>query len=326
MDKNELISELNKEVYKLVKPSECYLCGCKMSSACNSHVVPQFILKSVAEDGHLYYGQTLFKHNDFIKCEKGINNAFTFHLICKKCDNSYFKTYEKPEFILNFDSIESGQRNRALCEMAIKALLASLSVKNYLSGIKFVTFGIKGTASDMDASDYKNKISYIRKCKNSDEDKINIIYNELLEYETKIACQCILGVVRDIDGNVCFNVRDFESASVANYLYLNILPYKGKTRIIFFNFKYDYEDNNTTLIKQFNSLTKEEKLKFIFVALTMYSEQFFISPSLNEIMKKDKKLVHMFNKTDNANIDDSVYKEFKNFKKYENYLSSKYSK
>lgn len=321
-----IVSNLNNKIYKITKPNECFICGCKMDSPCNSHVVPQFILKSFAEEGQLYYGQTLFKHSDILKCKKGINNIFTFHLICKKCDNLYFNTYEKPEIILNFDSYDRNVKNRILSEIAIKALLANYSVKNYISGMKLLTYGFLGGATELDKVDYINKIKYIKKCKNSNAEVINIIYNKLLDYEVKLACQCAIAIVRDLEGNVCFDVHDYSKANLANYLYLNIFPYKGRTRIILFNFKYDYIDNNTKIIEQFNSLNEEDKLKFIFVTLTMYSEQFILAPSLNEIMKQDKKLLNMFTKTDNNNIDDRVFKEFKNFRKYENYLSAKYKK
>ena len=321
-----IISDLNKKIYKITKPNECFICGNKMESPCNSHVVPQFILKSFAEKGQLYYGQTLFKYSNIFKCKKGINNIFTFHLICKKCDNLYFNAYEKPETIFCFDSYDRKLKNRILSEIAIKALLANYSVKNYISGMKLLTNGVFGGSTELDKVDCINKIQYIKKCKNSNNDVINIIYNKLLNYEVKLACQCAIAIVRDLENNICFDVHDYSRANIANYLYLNIFPYKGATRIILFNFKYDYIDNNVKVIEQFNSLTEDDKLKFIFVALTMYSEQFILAPSLNEIMKKDKKLLHMYTKTDNNNIDDRVFKEFKNFRNYENYLSEKYKK
>jgi hypothetical protein len=51
------ISELLKYVEQQSKPTHCLLCGKKCSSFCNSHVVPQFILKEIAESGMVYYGQ-----------------------------------------------------------------------------------------------------------------------------------------------------------------------------------------------------------------------------------------------------------------------------
>lgn len=59
-------SELQKHVEQISKPTRCLLCGKKQTSFCNSHVVPQFILKQIAEYGMLYYGQSLHKDNDFL--------------------------------------------------------------------------------------------------------------------------------------------------------------------------------------------------------------------------------------------------------------------
>ena len=325
-EKREKFSEINSKVKEVLVTNKCFLCGKQMSSPCNSHVVPRFVLKSLAEHGMLFYGQTLMRNNDFIKCEKGINNAFTFHLICSKCDNSYFSGYETPAFISEFDSYDWQKKQRLCCEIAVKSLLANISVKRYQSTFVKTCYGFGGIGFDLDLVDCQKKLVEVKKCKNSKEKKINIIYSRLLDYETKLACQCVLAIVKDLEGNVCFDMHDFVSTSVSNYLYLSIFPYEGKTRLLLFNFIHEKEDNNTKLINQFYNLCEEDKLKFIFVALTMHSEQFFISPSLNEIIKKDKKLVRMYSETDNNFLSDKPFDEFRSFRQYTNYLSEKYKK
>ena len=125
-------SEFCHQVEQNSQPEHCLLCGEKMTSPCNSHVVPQFILKRIAEKGMVCYGQSLFYHarkNDFIKTTTGINNAFTFRLICKDCDQVRFRHYESPDAILNFDNLNREEQKQILSEMAIKTHLSHIYTK-----------------------------------------------------------------------------------------------------------------------------------------------------------------------------------------------------
>lgn len=128
LKKQEL--ELVEAINKCSKVDECVLCGSKMTSACNSHVAPQFMLKEIAEKGHVSYGHALHSISvKGIKKTTGINDAYTFRLICRKCDGEYFKHYENPNNLVCFDKLSENDKAMMLCEMALKAHLSHLSMK-----------------------------------------------------------------------------------------------------------------------------------------------------------------------------------------------------
>ena len=120
------------QVEQNAQPDHCLLCGKKMTSPCNSHVVPRFILERIAEKGMVSYGQSLFENackNDYIKTTTGIKNAFTFRLICNDCDKLRFCHYEETESILNYDNFNREKQKQILSEMAIKTHLSHIYTK-----------------------------------------------------------------------------------------------------------------------------------------------------------------------------------------------------
>lgn len=114
-----------------------------MTSACNSHVVPQFTLKNTSEDGEIAYGSILSKIKiNGLKKVSGINNAHTFSLICRKCGEIFFRDYENKSNLAYLDSLDEKLRSKILCEMAIKARLAHISMKYKIIVLKdCVNFG-----------------------------------------------------------------------------------------------------------------------------------------------------------------------------------------
>ena len=74
-------SEFFGALNKYSRVDHCVLCDRKMTSPCNSHVVPQFILKNISEDGKVSYGHALFKKKVLgLDKPTGINNAYTLGL------------------------------------------------------------------------------------------------------------------------------------------------------------------------------------------------------------------------------------------------------
>lgn len=72
------------------KSDHCLLCGKPTTSFCNSHSVPKFALKSIAENGEVVLASKLMG-NEISDNKSGVNKSGTFHLICDNCDNSFFK-------------------------------------------------------------------------------------------------------------------------------------------------------------------------------------------------------------------------------------------
>ena len=53
-------SQVLRKIENKSKTDRCLLCNRELKSHCNSHIVPQFILKEIAEDGKISYGATFF--------------------------------------------------------------------------------------------------------------------------------------------------------------------------------------------------------------------------------------------------------------------------
>ena len=328
-EESKFIGAINKNS----KVDECVLCGSKMTSACNSHVVPQFILKEIAEDGHVSYGHALHSFEvGGVKKTTGINDAYTFKLICRKCDGKYFKHYENPDNLLSFDTLSENDKKIMLCEMALKTHLSHLSMK--YRKLVMIDMVNQGKVAEMERNgelvlaerlDINEHFEYIRKLKKvmkSNKNPFVVLYNKVLDYQTKIATQTIINFNYDLDGNQIFDPYLIETNNQCRYFYLMILPYKGKTRILFF-----IEKNNATKVKPifdgFNNLSDEEKLHFLFMALIIHDQQFYMSPSFaNNIFRKDKALVKLYTNTDKAI---SYQSKIKDFRAYKNYLLKEYN-
>lgn len=78
------------------------------------------ILKTIAEDEKLLHANALVGV-EILDIEKRINNAGTFHFICRKCDGILFQDYENREALINYPS------DNMLAEIAMKGVLLMLS-------------------------------------------------------------------------------------------------------------------------------------------------------------------------------------------------------
>jgi hypothetical protein len=249
-------------------------------------------------------------------------------LICRDCDKNRFKTYEDPNTILNFENLHNNIKNQILKEMALKTHLAhiyskakSLKLREIVFNDKINTIHTLGlrTAFEIDIDEHFQYIKTLSKTQKTTSFTFDVLYNNLLDYEVGIATQTIIAYQYDLLGNQLFNPKDFSSTNFVKYFYLMILPYEGKTRIMFY-IERKHKILCQSIINQFNDLSPEEKLHFLFISLIIHDEQFYINPTLQEQIRKDKKLVKLYTKTD-ANFNSNCFNEIKNFRKYTNYLT-----
>lgn len=320
--------EFVKAINKYSKVDYCLLCGRKMKSACNSHIVPQFVLKELAENGQLAYSYSLSSVSVAgLERLTGINNANTFRLICRDCDKTRFANYENPDNIINFDLLSLQLKKKVLCEMSIKTHLGHISMKyrrlvsldmaNQGKISKLESQGKLISAERLEIKEHEECIDKLTKAIKTNKNPFEIVYNRVLDYKTKIATQTVINFDFDLNGKQIFDPFIIDQNNECKYFYLMIIPYKGKTRILFY-----IEKRNTkyvsSIIDQFGQLPEEEKLHFLFIALVIYDEQFHMSPSLSDfIYKKDKKLIKLYDETD-KNLKYRI--KLKDFRKYRNYL------
>lgn len=331
-------SRFSGAVKRHSKSDECLMCGRKITSPCNSHVVPQFVLKGIAENGYVSYGHALNKTNvGGIKKTTGINNAYTFRLLCERCEHKYFKHYENPDNILGFNLLTESEQKIILCEMALKTHLAHIAMKyERLIAMDIASCGRLSKAEKdglvlADRLDINEHLHYKTKLKGamkSNKNPFVILYDKLLDYGTKIATQTIINYNFDLNGNQIFDPDLLIKSNQCRYFYLMILPMKGKTRVMFYiEREYLNVANVLPIVKDFKALSDDEKLHFLFISLIIHDEQFYLTPSFGDmIFKKDKRLVRLYSSTDisGGKSTDCQMKIIK-FREYANYLSKEYS-
>lgn len=326
-------AEFFKALDKYSKAKECILCGKRMSSPCNSHVVPQFILKEIAENGLVSYGYALhtFDMNGLDKTT-GVKNAHTFRLICNECDREAFKDYENPNNLEHFDELDNNTKKKVLCEMSLKTHVSHFGMKyRRLVAMDLPTGGKLGTmekegriifAERIDMEEHEEYIKMLKKSIKTNKNPFTILYNKVLDYKTKIATQTIINYNYDLNGNQVFNPCLAVPDNECRYFYLMILPYKNKTRVLFYIEK-KYLTNVQNIVQQFEMLTEEEKLHFLFISLIIHDQQIYMSPSyVTDIFKNDKKIAKLYVKTEK---DLRYQSKIKDFRRYTNYLLSKYN-
>lgn len=59
IEQRKKIANILKRAKNTAKPDKCIVCGEAQTSFCNSHLVPQMILKTIAEDGKLLHANAL---------------------------------------------------------------------------------------------------------------------------------------------------------------------------------------------------------------------------------------------------------------------------
>ena len=114
----KLLNQQIKNARKESRHDACLLCG-KKGGFCNSHTIPQFCLENIAWNGTLNSINTLID-SELLVNESGVNNAGTFHIICKPCDGKVFQDYEKEA------AFATCPTEKALNQIALKTSLRDI--------------------------------------------------------------------------------------------------------------------------------------------------------------------------------------------------------
>lgn len=96
--------QIKRKLNKILKESRleakldyCVYCNQEVSSFCNSHTIPKFILKKIDDSGMIYNSNfyTTMGLANLVKTENGVNETGTFQMICRDCDSKIFQDYEE---------------------------------------------------------------------------------------------------------------------------------------------------------------------------------------------------------------------------------------
>ncbi len=288
--KTKALNKMIKDSRNQAKQDKCYYCGEKCDSFCNSHTLPAFCLRNIAQKGKVFYSNTILDL-PLLKGDKGVNEAGTFHLICRDCDSKVFQDYENPD---NYEDIPS-----------IK-MLAQIDMKNNLKNIskrlmEKEMYDIicermrageewsraKKDVSDLDLNEFKE--AYARAKKRSLKPfsgDYHIGYYEKLPYVVPVAFQGTIALVFDLEGNVINNVYKQDPKYKVMNMSLCIFPLKNASVVMIFVAKGN--DRYRRFFKQLKKLNGvDEQLNVINDILFLYAEDYFLSPSLPQDVLKE---------------------------------------
>ena len=116
------ISHLSAEANPEPRIKKCFLCKKVCNSYANSHSVPKFCLKRIAQNGKVYMSG-LQKEFPILGEDTGLNKAGTFRSICRPCDNTQFQEYENP------DAYSEDISPKVIAQIAMKNALHRIAVK-----------------------------------------------------------------------------------------------------------------------------------------------------------------------------------------------------
>lgn len=273
------VSLIKKICEQMAKQEKCLLCQRETTSFCNSHSIPQFVLKNIAENGQVFTNHVFldFGIKGMTNIKEGINKAGTFRCICRECDGKIFSDYESPALVSS-----RSYSSKFLAEIAIKNFLMQLSKRFVEKSIYY------SSVQQHDISDYMEYLSCESNIAlNLLKKRHRIIYQKKLNYRVPMAAQGTFLVYKDLSGRVVNSIYD-NSASLYP-IHLCIFPLCNESVILLFINK-NAEPAYSGFIKTFDRLRDMEKLHYVLYLAVKYTENLFLSPTISPDILKNQNL------------------------------------
>ena len=326
------ISSWQKEAKNKTKREKCMYCGREVTSFCNSHSIPRFILKRISQDGWLYTPNKQVE-NPLLDEEKGLNKSGTFNNICKQCDSEIFSEYESEE------KLQSDITNKMMAQIAIKDILHDLYVKELnLNMLKVpkskMNIGLELMEKiyikplELDVEELKRNFRVPKKIIDKNlKSGYKLMFDKKLDYIVPIASQGEICIFSDLNGKVLNNIYNKDERAKLQYIHLCVFPLESSTRIIMF-----YHKNNNSYFgfeRQFNRLSEKEKLELTNFLILNETENFFIFKNVNEELVNNEKIKEVVRNTGTLisptkeDIAERV-NQIKKFREIPNFLDEKY--
>lgn len=285
MDEN--IIEARKQLSRLMnkskqqaKKSECLWCGKKITRFCNSHSLPQCVLRNIDTDGKVDYFNSMI-NLPLINSDKGINEAGTFKLLCKECDGKIFQNYENLESLCNRPS------ESMLEEIAMKNVLLMLN-KRYIEIQLYnnmqnqfdmpYPYEIKQEANSLDERDFWWDFVRIKEMITSSDEKksaFKLFYWKKLDYIIPIAFQGMVPLYGDLNGEMVMDIYDTSEDLIVKHMHICIFPLEMSSVVFAFYHADDIEYES--FVNQFDKLEDDEKLSVISYMVYEYCEDMFFA-------------------------------------------------
>ncbi len=292
---NKFLSKVRKQLFDKPLFENCQICK-KHSKFCSSHTIPQFILKNIANKGHLY-NQQILNDTPLTKTTNGIKNTQTFESICCECDSKVFQNYE------NSENYSTAPTEQMLNEIALKCHLFSqyrlthdIKMHEYANKEFCNRYCIKehrGPYSNLinchklDKKYHAKQIEEILKAIQSGTSLYKIGYYAKLNYIVPIVFQDCFSLYFDLRGRKINNPFS-DKIDGLDYLFFCIFPFE-KESIVFIFYKTNCHKYNN-FFQDLKSLPLDEQLSIINFLIFIYSENLFISKDISNSVLNDIKL------------------------------------
>lgn len=311
---NKNMSRIKSLAYQNIKNTKCICCDTDISSCCNSHSIPRFCLNNISQNGKLYTTLNIMRKN--VQMDTGINKAGTFHIMCKKCDNTIFNDYENPSKYMERPT------NDMLNQIAIKNFIYKIYVQRFSSAIYDILikenkcnepFNMRYAVNQKQKID--NDVLFYTKCFNrimNANVKYNILFYRKLNYIVPIAFQNVITLVEDLKYNIIHNL--WESNVQTQDLHIAIFPLDGYSIVLIFVESGHKKYNE--LFKQIKQKSIAEQLSIINYIVFLYSEDVIISKSISKDILNNDSWIKILKKTttfigaSNTNIIKQAQKAF----------------
>lgn len=295
------ISKIKKEANQYTKGKNCALCGKSCTSFCNSHTIPRFVIKKIAQNGKVYNPSMTMNDIDLstrlkvFKANPGIEETLTFDSICRECDNKIFSCVENEEVLeKQFDA-------KVLNLYALKILLHSQYAK--IRDANLINVG--GEKHNM--SDFANLISmpwffdtleatgeiedYKSAMKNNTYIKHKVIIDEIVYKKINFCCTTELTLPFSYNGKKINDLCSINSYSTRfGGIYTLVLPMKNnRTRVVmYYRRKYS---NYDIIQEEFVNMNLEEQLQAISNLLLIYTEEFVYNDNVLKIISSANDII-----------------------------------
>ncbi|MBS4831586.1 hypothetical protein [Ruminococcus callidus] len=290
IDIRKTLGKFVKQAKTQAKHETCLICGQKLPF-CNSHTVPKFCLKSIADNGKVKLFNALVG-TELLSVDSGINNAGTFHIICCQCDNTIFQDYENPKAYSNIPSckllnqialknvIRDIYKHEAELEMIknVKKKTHEYEADFFTTIMMDIYFESQIRARSRDIEECYN-IFYAAKNNLSDlSPSLHIVSFDQLNYIVPIAFQGMIALITGLNGEVINNQYDYNPDYSVEYLHLAIFPLENSSVIIMFSD--DKSSRTLTFENELKNMSIINRLEIINRIIFWYAEDYFLSPQL----------------------------------------------
>lgn len=286
---NKKLASIQKRCREASRNSTCYTCGSFCTSFCNSHSVPKFCLQNIAVNGFVYYSNTFIDY-PMLNNQKGVNEAGTFHIICRNCDSKLFSNYENPD---NYSRIPN---DKMLAEIAMKNYLRSISKRQLEIQLYKEIEKMSGQdvsqmqkVNELDLCDYTKGFEYAKKATQKKwDDNYYLFCYEKLDYVVPMAYQNNVALISDLEGRIINNIYDISANYHIANIHVCVFPLKEHSVIIMFI--RDGEKRLRRFCKQFKKLDLNKKLEVINYIVFSYSEDVFFYKGIDRSILENQEL------------------------------------